>query len=246
MEFDTSILEGLGMTNAQIKVYIALLELGESKTGEIIKRSGVHSSVVYNSLVRLVKNGLATFILKGKIKYFFATSPENLVEYINDKKKKIEGILPLLKKKSVKNKQEAQVYLGWKGIYFAFNKVLEVLPKGGEYIAFGMGFEEQFTEETKKFFREYQKKRCIKKYNIKIILNASARKQVESYGFYPKFGKPKYRFVPGFCPPGPLIFGDNILIAEFKETPIAVIITSKVIADSFRKTFDELWKIAKK
>lgn len=245
MELDISVLEEIGMTNAQIKVYLALLELGQSKTGEIIKKSGVHSSVVYNALMQLTKNGLATFIIKGKTKHFSATAPENLVKYIDDKKSRIQKMLPLLKRKLLTEKQEAQVYTGWKGIYNAFNKVLEILPKKGEYIAFGMGFEEQFTEETRKFFREYQKKRDTMKYDMKIILNESAREQANNYEFYPKFGKPKYRFVPGFCPHGPLIFEDNLLIAEFGKNPIAVIITSKPIANSFRKAFYQMWKIAK-
>ena len=73
MEFDKTVLEGLGMTNSQIKVYLALLEIGEVKTGDIIKKSGLQSSVVYYSLTQLIEIGLATFILKGKIKYFSAT-----------------------------------------------------------------------------------------------------------------------------------------------------------------------------
>jgi len=246
MEIDTSVFEELGMTNAQIKVYLVLLEIGESKTGGIIKKSGLQSSVVYNSLTQLLEMGLATFILKGKIKYFSATDPENLIKFIDDKTQKIKEMLPNLRRKLMTEKQEAQVYLGWRGIYFAFNRVLEELPKGGEYIAFGLGFEEQLSDETRLFFREYQKKRNALKYSMKIILNESARKQAENYGFYLKFGKPEYRYVDGFSPHGPLIFGDNILIATFGETPIAVIITSKDIASSFRKAFYAMWKVAKK
>lgn len=246
MEIDTSVLGNIGLTNAQIKVYMALLELGESKTGEIIKKTGLQSSVVYNALIQLIEQGLASFILKGKIKHFYATDPKNLLKFIEDKKEKIEEILPKLSMKVEKPKQEAQMFLGWKGIYFAFNKILEILPKRGEYIAFGAGFEGQYTEEAKKFFREYQKKRAEMKYKIKIIVNESAKEQVKSYGWYPKFGKPEYKYVPGFAPVGVVIFGDNVLQVAFEETPIAVMITSKQIADSFRNMFYIMWKSAKK
>ena len=245
MDVDTSVLEDLGLTNAQTKVYLTLLEIGESKTGGIIKKSSMQSSVVYNSLTQLVERGLTTFILKGKIKYFSATDPENLIKYIDDKKEKLKEILPNLQRKLETHKQEAQVYLGWKGIYNAFNKILEVLPKGGDYLAFGAAFEEQHTEEAKQFFREYQKKRAEMKLNIQIIVNESARKQVENYKWYPKYGSPHYRFVEGFAMTGSIAFGDNVLICAFEETPIAVIITSKTIAHTYRKAIKAMWKIAK-
>ena len=38
---DTTILEDLGLKNAEIKVYLALLDLGVAKAGEIIKKSGL-------------------------------------------------------------------------------------------------------------------------------------------------------------------------------------------------------------
>ncbi len=37
METDNSTLENIGLTKAQTRVYLTLLELGEAKTGEIIK-----------------------------------------------------------------------------------------------------------------------------------------------------------------------------------------------------------------
>ncbi|MFZ5955488.1 MAG: TrmB family transcriptional regulator [Nanoarchaeota archaeon] len=248
MQIDISVLESIGLTNSQIKVYLNLLELGEAKTGEIIKHTRLQSSVVYNALNQLIQNGLASFILKGQVKHFFATDPENLLKFIDDKKEGIKMILPqLLAKKTLTNKnQEAQIFLGWRGIYFAFNKILDILPKGSEYIAFGAGFEEQYSEEAKKFFKEYQKKRAELKYKVKIIVNESSRKQVEAYEWYPKFGKPQYKYVPGFAPIGLIIFKDNILHVAFGEDPIAVIITSLQIADSFKNMFYNMWKIAKK
>lgn len=247
MDIDISVLEDIGFTNAQIKVYLAIIELGETKTGEIIRKTKLHSSVVYNALNWLIEEGLASFILKGEIKYFYATDPSNLLKFIEDKKERIEKILPnlMIKRNSVKPKQEAQVFLGWKGIYAAFNKILEVLPKNSEYIAFGAGFEEQYTEEAKHFFREYQKKRALKKYKIKIIVNESTRKQVKKYQWYPKFGKPEYRYIQGFAPVGVIIFGDNIMHVAFEETPVAVIISSKQISSSFRRMFYNMWEYAK-
>ena len=55
MEIDTSILEDIGLTNAQIKVYLSLLELGETTSGPLIKKSKLQNSVVYNALNQLIQ-----------------------------------------------------------------------------------------------------------------------------------------------------------------------------------------------
>ena len=216
MSIDTSVLEDIGLTNAQIKVYIALLELGETTSGPLIKKSELQNSVVYNALNQLIQHGLVSFVSKGKRKYFSAADPKNLIRFIEYKKEKIEGLIPQLVAKQAfsKSKQEAKVFLGWKGVYTAFNYILEVLPKGFDYIGFAAGFEEQYSEETKQFFREFQKKRELMRYNVKLIANDSARKQVSQYRYYTKFGKPEYRFVPGFAPVGVIIFGDNLICLE--------------------------------
>ena len=39
---DITILEDLGLTNAEIKIYLALLELGSTTAGPIIEKSGLH------------------------------------------------------------------------------------------------------------------------------------------------------------------------------------------------------------
>ena len=121
---------------------------------------------------------------------------------------------------------------------------LEALPEGSDYIGFPAGFEEQYSEEATKFFREFQKKRALKKYKIKFITNEVSRKKVESYQYYEKFGKPKYRFVHGIAPIGIIIFGENVLNIAFEEQPIAIIMTSKQIARNYRDFFYALWETA--
>ena len=87
-------------------------------------------------------------------------------------------------------------------------------------------------------------------YDMKLIANEAARehvkKQFEVYKEHSHKKPPAFRFVPGFAPVGVIIFGDNVLEVAFGEEPIAVVITSKQIADSHRRFFYHLWKIAKK
>ena len=247
MVVDTSVLKDVGLTNAQIKIYVTLLELGESSSGNIIKRSSLQNSVVYNALNQLIKKGLVAFVLRGKIKHFSATNPDFLLKLLDDKREKITELIPklVIKQELSKLRQEARVFLGWKGVYAAFNYILDTLSKGSDYIGFAAVFETEEKEEVKQFFREFQKKRDLMKYKIKLIVNESLRKQIKSYEYYSKFGKPEYRYVHELAPPGIIIFGDNILNVSFGENPIAIITTSKQIADSYKSFFNNMWGIAK-
>ena len=51
---DLSILEDLGLTHAEIKVYVALLELGSSTAGPLINKSQLHNSVVHRAITSLI------------------------------------------------------------------------------------------------------------------------------------------------------------------------------------------------
>ncbi|MBW3003756.1 helix-turn-helix domain-containing protein, partial [Candidatus Woesearchaeota archaeon] len=44
---DTTILEDLGLSSGEIKVYLALLELGSTKVGRVIEKTGMASSAVH-------------------------------------------------------------------------------------------------------------------------------------------------------------------------------------------------------
>ena len=67
---ETAILQDLGLTNAEIKIYIALLELGVATAGPIIDRTRLQNSVVHMTLHKLGDKGFVTFVKKGKIKHF--------------------------------------------------------------------------------------------------------------------------------------------------------------------------------
>ena len=55
---DTSTLEDIGLSHAEAKIYLTLLELGPSKAGPIIDDTELQSSTVYHVLGSLIKKGL--------------------------------------------------------------------------------------------------------------------------------------------------------------------------------------------
>jgi len=74
-------LEKIGLTKGESEVYVLLVETGNSTAGDIIKKSTLASSKVYDILQRLVNKGLASFSIKNGVKYYDATSPERLIDF---------------------------------------------------------------------------------------------------------------------------------------------------------------------
>ena len=51
---ETDILARIGLTQNEIKIYLRLLEMGSVPAGRLIKGVGLHRTVVYDTLERLL------------------------------------------------------------------------------------------------------------------------------------------------------------------------------------------------
>ena len=152
---DTEILEKIGMSDSEIKIYLALLELGSSKTGEIIGKTGLQSSTVYHVLENLKERGLVSYILKGKVKYFQAESPDVFSDILEEMQEGFNNLLPKLKRKEASSKKKlgAEIFEGYKGLKAAFNDILDSLDKEDEYYFFSSPSQNINNENWQVFFR---------------------------------------------------------------------------------------------
>ena len=80
-----TLLQQIGLTNAEINVYLALLELGSSTTGPIVEKSKASSSKIYEILEKLLQKGLVSFVIKNGMKHFEASDPQRLLDYLKEK-----------------------------------------------------------------------------------------------------------------------------------------------------------------
>jgi len=248
---NTRIFEDIGLTKGETKVYLALLELGLSTTGNIVKKSQVSTSKVYKILDKLTEKGLVSYILKKKAKHFKAANPSKVIDYIDRKEKSLENkkqeitkLLPSLQElqKLSSIEQEATIYEGLEGLKTAFDDVLNTLEKGDTHLVFGAGSGENEKRYTR-FFHLFHKKRERKGIKAKIIFNTEVKGKFKSQE-NSKLVQAKY--LDETTPAAISIYSNKLIIALLTEKPVIFLIKSKETADSFRKFFDTMWKIAKK
>ena len=234
---DYSVLEDLGLSKGEVKVYVVLLGLGPTKVGRIIEKSGMASSAVHNSLNSLIAKGLISYLKTGKIKFYQAVPPKQLINFIDDKKNRVLGILPELelKEKLATEKQEAEIFKGMKGIMAMLNLLIEDAKKGDEYLFFAINVDKQ-NEEIQKFFISYDIKRKDKGLNVKGLAPASLKKLFEER----KILRMKYPDFP--IPSNTSICNNKIALFSWGEKPVGYLIGSQQIAELYKDFFRQIWE----
>ncbi len=236
---NTEILEDIGLTKAEIKVYVALLGLNTSTAGPIIDKSGLTSSVVYMALHKLLSKGLISFIKEGQIKHYQASNPDHIIQYLDEKKERFLEILPQLKLKqeSGRTKREASFFSGTRGVRELLYELLEA--GGTEHHTIGSpGISNIILPEA--WWISYHIKRAAKGIKAKLIFNDSLR-EFKSTAEYPKSETRYTDFGPDEPLTETIIRHDKVGIIIWTKIPIGILIHDKEAAKSYEKYFQFLW-----
>lgn len=246
-------LQEIGFTKGEIKVYEALLDLGESTKTPIAKKSGVSPGKVYDVLERLIRKGLVASVKKEHVMHFHVANPKQIIEYVLQKKKRVvqeeaivKSILPELiqKYKSKIEEPDTELYKGWKGLETVYNDILDTLKKGDiDYILGGSSGSDP--NKTENFFIRFNEMRIQKGIKIKMIYDKQDKKHLLSYLHKEKMVE-WLRFIDLQTPAEINICKDKVIIVILTLVPVAIVIRCKEAAISFLQYFEELWKLAKK
>ena len=247
-----SILEEIGLTKNEIKIYLVLLELGSTTTGSIIKKTSIHTSKVYDGLNRLIEKGLVSYVIIANTKHFKAVNPNRIVDFLKEKKniideqeKEIKKILPELKLRQILPIEEtgAEIFIGWKGMETVYKMLRETLKKGDMNYVFGASKGEN-EEQVRIFFTKHLKLLAEKGIKQKIIYNEEARENIPENLKHQKLFQVKH--LQNTTPAEINIWSDKIMIVLLTKKPTVILVSNKKVADSFRQYFEVMWKIAKK
>lgn len=247
------ILEEIGLTKTESKIYLTLLKIGQSTTTNIVKEAGIHASKVYEFLDKLIQKGLVSYVIKSNKKYFTASEPEVLKNYLKEKhqiiseqEKEIDLILPELKamKKSKKESIKSEIYEGLRGAKSVYEKIFMALKKGEtQYI---IGAPRIGNELIEGFLLDWHKRRIKKGIKCKYLYDSNVRdygKVREDMPLTDVKYLPKNMVSPVWIE----IFNDSVVIGHIKgRNAVLFLIKDKTIARSYLDYFNIIWKVATK
>jgi sugar-specific transcriptional regulator TrmB len=243
------LLEDIGLTKSEIAVYFALLELGQSTTGPIIKKSKIASGKAYLVLDKLINKGLVTHVIKSGTKHFQAKNPEALLDYIHEKQEilknkemKLKTILPSIKQKFEPQRHYAEVYEDFKGMRSFYYWALQQLKKGDRIDIFGVPREAN--ERYQAFFMNWNRKRIEKGIKLRIMYNSDCKEFGKKRENLP-LTKVKYMKKSLETPAWIVLFKDYVITVNVHQEPVCFLIKSKESASSYAQYFKHLWKESK-
>lgn len=246
------LLRKIGLTEYETKIYLALLELSESTSGEIMNKSKVNSGRIYQILDSLKEKGLISEVVKNGVKYFSPTDPKKIISYLEEKedeiksqKQEISSIIPdILSKMNAQGKDaKIEIYTGFEGLKSAFIKETSRYSKGEDLYVLGVKADISYPKKIVSFF-EYSiyPERLRKKVNVKKINDISFKNS----GAKAEKGV-DMRYIPYPSIATFNIIGDLAMISIHSgEKPLIIAIESDEVSNAFKTQFEALWKLAKK
>lgn len=247
---DTSILKKIGLTDNEIKIYIALLSVGRCTAYEISKKTNIYRVHVYDKLEQLMGKGLVTYVYIGAKKFFQATHPQKIRQYLEDKKKDLElqeraiiNLIPELQEliNLPKEDTKVEVFKGKEGLKYLLKDIIKIKK---EVLITGIN-DARYNEALSVFMKQYF--RDLKKYNIRERVITLKKKGV--FLFDKKTASTTtYRFleIKQFNPTNTFVYGNTVLIVAWGLPITAIMIQNKEISETYRNHFEHLWKIAAK
>jgi sugar-specific transcriptional regulator TrmB len=242
-KMDTDILREIGLTEGEIKVYLALLEIGETNAGPIKNKTKLQNSVIHLCLNNLIQKGLINYVEKGRRKFYTATNPKHLIAFIDEKKRRLKAILPsLLAKQKEDSKYSVHIYEGEKGLKSIHEDILNELNKNEEFYV--LGAPKEAHDKFEPYFLDFHKRRIKKGIKLQIIY----KKEAIDYGKKRKemqFTKVRYLLDELSSPMWITVYNDKIILFTVGEVLLGIVIENSTISKNFKEYFYLIWKITK-
>ncbi len=242
-------LRNIGLTDGEAKTYLALLSIGTSTVGSIIKKSGISASKVYYILDKLINKGLVSMIVKEKKKIFTASNPERILEYLDEEKQRIdknkknaEKIMPVLKlkKESISKLPIVELSKGMKGCETFYDEIYETMKKGDKYIATSG---KRITFRLQHYW--FKQSKLLSEKNIPQYLayehyawykkDPKVHRRSERTNYYPKVLDKKYKDLPTI-----VIIGDKTIINDIDDDNkmFTLLIRNKNLTNAMEKLLE--------
>ncbi|MEK7601835.1 MAG: helix-turn-helix domain-containing protein [Patescibacteria group bacterium] len=240
-------LTGLGLSEKESRVYLALLPYRDIGTSKLIRMTGLHGQFVYDALAKLEEKGLARHVVQNGRKKFSANTPNRLLSLIEEKRLAANALAKdLMSRYAGEREQDVEIFQGDSAFVAHQFELHRRQPTGTTVDVIASETEQYRTTMAREgalddFFR-ILKERDL---HIRYIGSESQRAEHEKLA---KTGIWTFRYLPGNAT-GLMntdIWHDNITLNIFGDTILSVTITGKEIADGYREFFNAVWNLSGK
>ncbi len=248
----TSALGGFGLSDPELRVYIALLELGAQPASVIAKRSGLKRGHTYNVLKILSEKSVVQNFEKDGVMYYSGSSPSALltlldyrVEDITKKKQNLVEVIPELER--IRNpfsvQPKVKLFQGIDGMKAIYEDTLKTGDKNLYAIGdFDHYFPHSKDNDLNEWMWQYSTRRAKAGISYIGIVNKSATTDLA----YKKRRKQKriFKMLKGIDLSVEInIYGNKVAIISSSKDMVGLIIEDQPTADTLRNLHRAVWSI---
>ncbi len=234
-------LKNLGLNEKEAKVYITLLEIGQTTAYKIAEKSGLKRPTVYVVLDELRMKGLVLKIPHAKKQLFTAKGSEEFFREAEERLQTAKSILPQILAITAGEKKPKTLYFeGMSGVQEILNYGLEKMA-GKEFAGFYAHWKEDVPKEVFEIAEKYNGK--LKQMKIGIRGVAPEHPSLEYYRERDKEYGRNIKTVPYniYSAPISIDIGTDFIRLIDPTTLQGVVIENKSIAETMRQIFEMVW-----
>lgn len=242
-------LEKLGLTKNEINVYLALLSIGLTSAGAIVKKTKLHRMLVYAALDRLIDMRLASFVYRNNRKHFQSSDPTALLDQINARLQIAKMIIPELKHLQTQSSEnlEVKILYGHHGFTTNLEQLVKIAGRHDRKLRIVGGAQaDYFYEAIGDWYEHYLE--LLKQYHVKKM---QISPDSNSRAFKEKFAQEKNTQLKTLkhglgSPTLTRITPEMVSIEIYTKEIIIIQIFNQPVAQGYLEHFGLLWKQAKR
>lgn len=232
-------LEQFGYRSNEIKVYLAVLQMGASTISEVAGRVKIPRTSVQLIITSLQEKGLINFFIKRKRKYWVGENPEKIAIELKEKEAALKTIMPQLQalRYDTGVKPTIRLYNGIDGIKSILDDIIET--KRPIRSLTSMEDAEKLLEDT---FDDFIEKRHARFLRVQFLTHRSPKTEGMKKRDMEELRHT--RFLPdGFTLKNAnFIYGDKVAIISLnKKLPVGTIIEDRDVAETQNQLFEYIW-----
>jgi len=223
------VLQKFSLTKAEAKLYLELLRNGTATASELAKRTTTNRTFTYDRLKKLLETGLASSIIKENKSYFLAARPTQLLALLKEREAEVKSVLPELERTAQRRRAEeahVEIYSSKQGVRTALNLTLK--EKKCEILLHGTI--SKFRETMDFYFDLWNRRREENRITLRALTNEELELPLAAIDLLNEQTETTT-----------LTFHQNVLIIIWSQTPVAILIESREIAEESRLFFNTIW-----
>ena len=240
---DLGLLKNLDLTDKEISIYYALLQMGPSSIRDIAAKADINRGTSYETLKGLAKKGIVNYLPKGKRRIFQAEDPSRLLALAEEKQQALEKTLEDLKTERVPGLRHlkpefatsnVRFYEGDEGVEFVLKDILNSTDNGDK--SYSVISTQALREHLYRPFPNFTKQRVNKGIFVRVLAIGEGGEEAELAERKWMKGEGDASYIAIYPPKVAMI---SLTKSNF---PVAVVIDSDAIAGTHQMMFDTLWQ----